>query len=74
MSSSTNRMVFQVSGMTCNHCRKAVENAIRNVPGVDAVDVDLDLETAVVHGTADATTISSAVIDAGYEASLDTRA
>ena len=32
---------FRVTGMTCEHCRRAVQQEIGQVPGVQRVDVDL---------------------------------
>ena len=33
---------FTVAGMSCEHCRAAVADAISHIPGVDTVSVDLD--------------------------------
>lgn len=41
---------FSVEGMTCDHCKRAVENAARAVPGVSCVTVDLDRGIADVSG------------------------
>lgn len=68
MTDSAHRQVLNVSGMTCGHCRAAVESAIREVPGVTGVHVDLDRATATVDGGADLPTLLSAVEEAGYEA------
>ena len=40
---------FQVTGMTCEHCRRAVKQEIGLVPGVERVDVDLASGTVTVH-------------------------
>ena len=32
---------IQVKGMSCDHCRKSVTEAVANVPGVKDVQVDL---------------------------------
>ncbi|MCH7750984.1 MAG: heavy-metal-associated domain-containing protein, partial [Planctomycetes bacterium] len=43
-----NRAVIQVEGMTCEGCSAIVAKAIRNVPGVLAVEVDYGKGEAVV--------------------------
>ena len=42
------KVVIQVEGMSCNHCKMAVENALRGLEGVDSVAVDLKKKTASV--------------------------
>ncbi|PAF22854.1 copper-binding protein [Terribacillus saccharophilus] len=34
-------MTLQVNGMTCGHCEKAVKGALRELEGIQGVDVDL---------------------------------
>jgi len=43
-----NRAVFQIEGMTCEGCATTVAQAIRQVPGVVAVDVNYEKGEAVV--------------------------
>lgn len=43
-----NRAVFQIEGMTCEGCSTTVAQAIRQIPGVFAVDVNYDKRQAVV--------------------------
>lgn len=62
---------FAVSGMSCGHCRSAVEAAIREVPGVKAVHVDLERQRATVEGGANLHDITRAVEEAGYHARLE---
>jgi copper chaperone CopZ len=67
MSSYTHR--YDVVGMTCDHCARAVGQEIRKIDGVDAVDVDLvsGLVTVTSNGGVDSATIAAAVDEAGYE-------
>ena len=58
--------VIKIQGMTCMHCKAAVEKALKAVPGVVAVDVDLALNRAKVEGSADREAMASAVTSAGY--------
>ena len=59
---------FQVSGMTCEHCRRAVKQEIARVPGVDRVDVDLASGTVTVHADrpVERADIAAAADEAGY--------
>jgi Cu+-exporting ATPase len=62
------RFVLPVRGMTCASCVAHVEKALRAVPGVDSVAVNLATESAAVETTAlDAGALRRAVEEAGYE-------
>ena len=39
---------FEVTGMTCGHCADALTGAVRALPGIAAVDVDLTTGVATV--------------------------
>jgi copper chaperone len=72
MTNEKGARAFKISGMTCGHCKSAVESAIRKVADVREVSVDLEAGTAiVVAGPADHAIIA-AVEDAGYEAKAAT--
>jgi len=57
-----------VEGMSCDHCERTVEEALRDVGGVTDVAVDREAERATVEGDADPAALSEAVEDAGYTA------
>lgn len=59
-----------VNGMTCGHCEKAVQTALQNVPGVQAVRVDLKGGSATVQGDADPQALIAAVTEEGYGAQV----
>ncbi len=62
---------IKVGGMTCGHCKMAVEKAINSLQGVQGVDVSLERgEARVQHeaGQPDEATMKKAIRDAGYEA------
>lgn len=62
---------LKIEGMTCQHCVKAVTEALAEVPGVDRiVDVSLEQKQAVVEGRADSTALIAAVAEAGYQAQI----
>jgi copper chaperone len=61
------KRTYTVDGMTCGHCRAAVMQEVLQVPGVRAVDVDLDSRQLTVAGDAfDDEAIRAAVDEAGY--------
>ena len=60
---------LKVTGMSCNHCVMAVTKALKTVPDVKMVEVDLQKEEATIEGTARPSDLIKAVIDQGYEAS-----
>ncbi len=58
-----------ISGMTCGHCVKRVENALLGVSGVVAVVVNLEEKNAVVELNVDVddNLLKEAIDDVGYE-------
>lgn len=62
---------IKVEGMSCNHCKSAVEKAIQEVLGVEGVDVSLDEGFAVVRGNPDPEELVEAVKEAGYAAKVE---
>jgi copper chaperone CopZ len=59
---------FQVNGMTCAHCQRAVTREIAAVAGVESVTVDLASGTVTVTADrpVDRADIAAAVDEAGY--------
>ena len=64
MSTST----YTVTGMTCAHCVNAVSEEVGALPGVTAVDVDLDSGAVTVTSDQplDDDAVAVAVDEAGY--------
>lgn len=63
---------FSVTGMTCSSCSAHVEKAVRKLPGVEQVNVNLLSNSMTVDYTEDqvnSQAIIEAVIEAGYGAS-----
>lgn len=58
---------LRIEGMTCGHCKAAVESALASVDGVERVDVDLDAGRARVEG-GDVDRLVAAVKEEGYTA------
>ena len=62
-------LTYRVAGMTCEHCRAAVDGEVSKVAGVAAVDVDLDSKLVRVSGeSVDADAVVTAIDEAGYDA------
>ena len=59
---------FQVTGMTCAHCQRAVTAEIAGVDGVESVNVELASGTVTVTALqpVDRADIAAAVDEAGY--------
>ena len=59
---------IRIEGMTCGHCSASTEKALRAVPGVQEVVVDLAAKNATVQvdGTVNDEALRKAVTEAGY--------
>jgi copper chaperone CopZ len=62
-------ITYSVPGMTCDHCKNAVNSELRSVAGVETVEVDLDTKLVTVSGeNLDDRALRAAIEEAGYEA------
>lgn len=61
--------VYEVKGMTCDHCVRAVTSELLLVPGVQSVDVDLGSGqvTVVSESAIGLDDVADAIDEAGYE-------
>ncbi|MDS1030547.1 copper ion binding protein [Bacillota bacterium LX-D] len=41
-------LVLKIEGMSCNHCKMAVEKALKTLGGVEEANVDLQANSATV--------------------------
>ncbi|WP_413364435.1 copper chaperone CopZ [Lysinibacillus sp. 3P01SB] len=63
-------VTFQVKGMSCGHCVKAVEGGLGQLEGVEKVTVQLNAGTVEVAYKGDQVTIDqmkAAIDDQGYD-------
>ncbi|MGI6685549.1 MAG: copper ion binding protein [Bacillota bacterium] len=68
--SGIDTIVLRVEGMTCGHCKNAVEKAVRAIPGVSSAEVTLDDNTVTVNfdtHVVGVDAIKNAIADAGYQ-------
>jgi copper chaperone len=57
---------YSVPGISCDHCKRAIEAEVSGVTAVESVDVDVDAKVVIVVGGDDAA-IRTAIDDAGYD-------
>ncbi|HSY23080.1 MAG TPA: cation transporter [Polyangiaceae bacterium] len=57
-----------VTGMTCDHCVRAVTSALRKVPNVQSVQVRLATGAVDIEGDPDLSSTLRAVREEGYDA------
>lgn len=61
---------LHVEGMSCSHCVKAIEEAVRGLDGVSGVSVSLDEKTVTIErdpSKSSLAQIQEAIEEAGYE-------
>ncbi len=58
---------YSVPGISCDHCKRAIEGEVGQVEGVDRVEVDVAAKTVDVAGEASEAAVRSAIDEAGYE-------
>lgn len=58
---------FQVQGMTCGHCVRAVTEAVKSVDPQAEVKVDLATGKVDVQSQRDRTALAKAIQDEGYQ-------
>jgi copper chaperone len=65
------KKVLSVEGMSCGHCKSAVEKAALGLPGVMAAEVNLEAKTLTVEFDSSKTAlkdIAAAIDDIGFSA------
>ncbi len=62
---------IKVTGMTCGHCQRSVESAIRGLDGVSDIQIDLKTGQATIIGDVSDEKIAAAVEEAGYSVSRE---
>ncbi len=63
-------MDISVAGMTCGHCKMAVENALKTLDGVTMAEVDLSANKVAVkfdESQVSYEKLKKSIKDAGYE-------
>ena len=61
-------ITYTVAGMSCGHCKTAVEAEVGRVPGVEFVEADVDTKLVLVRGESlEDGPLRAAIDEAGYE-------
>jgi copper chaperone len=63
------KTTLSVQGMTCNHCKQSVTDALENLSGVTGVEVDLEAGRATVEheDSVDIDAMAGAIEDVGFD-------
>lgn len=63
------KKILRIQGMNCGHCSSSVEKALKAVPGVTSVTVDLPGKTATVEADSGVSgeALTAAVTNAGFQ-------
>jgi copper chaperone len=65
---ASSKLSYAVPGVSCAHCEAAIVEEVSRVPGVTAVDVDLEAKRVTVSGTSlDEPAVRAAIEAAGYD-------
>jgi copper chaperone len=62
--------IFDVKGMSCNHCVNAVESAVKELKGIESVSVDLKsnkVSVAFDDSMVKLNQVKEAIEEAGYD-------
>jgi copper chaperone len=61
--------IYRVKGMSCGHCKQAVESALQDVPGVRSALANVETGEVVVESDTPVAVdvIRAAIEEAGYE-------
>jgi copper chaperone CopZ len=58
---------YSVPGISCGHCKAAIEGELAPLDGVESALVDIDAKTVTVMGEITEVDVRAAVSEAGYE-------
>ena len=58
---------YSVPGISCGHCKAAIEGELVGADGVESAVVDVDAKTVLVTGEIAEDAVRAAVDEAGYE-------
>ena len=59
---------YHVPGISCGHCKSAIETEVGALEDVTSVVVDIDTKQVAVVGEASDAAVRAAIVEAGYEA------
>ncbi|HLY84066.1 MAG TPA: heavy-metal-associated domain-containing protein [Acidimicrobiales bacterium] len=59
--------IYSAPGISCDHCKHAIETEVATLAAVTHVDVDIAARTVRVEGDASDADIRAAIDEAGYD-------
>lgn len=61
--------IIKVEGMSCGHCEKRVENALKELNKVEIIEISADKNQVIINidNNEDLEEVKEAIEDAGYE-------
>jgi copper chaperone CopZ len=59
--------IYRVPDISCEHCKRAIEGEVSEVPGVTSAVVTIDAKLVRVEGHAPDEAIRAAIENAGYD-------
>ncbi|MDH2998850.1 hypothetical protein A1D22_03135 [Pasteurellaceae bacterium LFhippo2] len=62
--------ILQLDGLHCGHCVKSVENALKALPTVTDVQIDLSTQKAVIESEENQQTLIDTIFDIGFEVKI----
>ena len=62
------KITLQLDGLHCGNCVKSVDKALRALPTVSDVKIDLATQIATIESEEQAKTLIDAIVDIGFEA------
>ncbi|MBN9670849.1 heavy-metal-associated domain-containing protein [Roseibium aggregatum] len=60
-------MKFSVPDMSCNHCKAAIDNAVKEIDGAASLEFDLENRTVAIDSTRSTEEIAAVLKEAGYD-------
>jgi copper chaperone CopZ len=57
---------YIVSDMTCQHCVKTIENALKKIQGIENINISLKEKVVQIDGEYDENIVIAAIQKAGY--------
>ncbi|GAB4332887.1 MAG: cation transporter [Calditrichia bacterium] len=61
------KKIFIVPCMSCNHCKMAISQELKQLTGLDKFEINLDTKEVLVEGDFTDDKIKAAIKEAGYE-------
>ncbi len=59
--------VYSVPGISCGHCKAAIDGELTKLIGVESFSVDIEAKTVTVAGSVTDDEVRAAIDEAGYD-------